>query len=39
MNIWMIGKNLIKLHYQKKGDFCSHLNMQEITDVDYTHAK
>ena len=23
----------------EKGDFYSHLNMEDITDVDYTHAK
>ena len=28
-----------KTSLPKKGDFCSHLNMQEITDVDYAHAK
>ena len=28
--IWMIGKN---------SNFCSHLNMEDITDADYAHAK
>ena len=23
----------------QKGDLCSHLNMADITDVDYTHEK
>ena len=23
----------------KKEDFCSHLNMEDITDVDYAHVK
>ena len=23
----------------EKGDFCSHLNMEDITDADYAHAK
>ena len=23
----------------EKGDFCSHLNMEDITDADYTHTK
>ena len=38
MNIWIIGKNLIKRHYlkKKKKDFYSHLNMEDITDA---HAK
>ena len=38
VNIWMIGKKLIKLYYQKK-DFYSHLNMKYITYADYMHAK
>ena len=36
MNTWMIGKNSVKHHYQKKKDLCSHLN---IEDAGYTHAK
>ena len=39
MNIWMIGKNLMKYHYLKKKDFYSHLNMEDITDADYRHVK
>ena len=39
MNIWMIEKNSMKHHYRKKEDFCSHLNMEDITDADYLHAK
>ena len=31
-NIWMIGK-------PEKADFYSHLNMEDITDANYTHAK
>ena len=38
MNIWMIGKNSMKYHYLKKF-FYSHLNMEDITDADYKHAK
>ena len=34
----MIGKNSMKYHYLKK-DFYSHLNMEDITDVDYAEAK
>ena len=37
-NIWMIGKNLVKLFLQEKY-FYSHLNMEDITDADYTHTK
>ena len=29
----------MKHHYHKKKSFQSHLNMEDITDVDYTHAK
>ena len=41
MNIWMIGKNSMNYHYlkKKKKDFYSHLNMEDITDADYMHAK
>ena len=30
----MIGKNSMKNHYLKNF-FCSHLNMEDITDADY----
>ena len=36
MNIWMIG-NETSLPELK--DFYSHLNMEDITDADYTHSK
>ena len=41
MNTWVIGRNSVRHHYQNKAtqSFCSHLNMEDITDVDYTHAK
>ena len=39
MNIWMIGKNLMTHFYLEKEDFYSHLNMINITDTDYAHAK
>ena len=39
MNIWIIGKNTIKHCYLKKKIFFCHLNMQDNTDADYTHAK
>ena len=38
MNIWLIGKNLMKHHYLKK-DFYSNLIIEDITEADYTHAK
>ena len=34
----MIGKNWMKHHDLKQG-FYSHLNMEDITDVDYVHTK
>ena len=34
----MIGKNLMKHCYLKKKIF-SHLNIKDITDADYVHAK
>ena len=39
MNIWRTWKNSMKLHYLKKEYFYSTLNVEGITDVDYTHAK
>ena len=39
MNTWMIVKNLVKLFLAEKEDFCRHLNMEDITDADYMHAK
>ena len=36
--IWMIGKNSMK-HYVKNNFFYIHLNMEDITDTDYEHAK
>ena len=41
MKLWMIGKNSIKHNYMipQKEDFHSHLNMEDITDVDYAHEK
>ena len=39
MNIWMIRKNSLRHCYLKKEDFDSHLNMEDITDADYVHAK
>ena len=39
MNISMIAKNSMKHNYLKTQDFYSHLNMEDITDADYEHAK
>ena len=33
MNIWMIEKKSMKHHYLKKKDFCSHLYMDDNTDI------
>ena len=35
----MIGKNSVKYHYLKKKILSGHLNMEDITDADYTPAK
>ena len=37
MNIWTIEKNLMKHHYLK--NFYSQLNVENIADSDYAHAK
>ena len=34
----MIGKSLMKQHYLEKKNY-SQLNMEDITDADYLHAK
>ena len=39
INKWIIGKKLMKHHYLKKKDFSSHLNMEDINDPNYAHAK
>ena len=36
MNIWMIGN---ETSLSELEDFYSHLNMEDITDADYTHSK
>ena len=38
-NIWIIGKNSMKQRYLKKKDFYGFLNMKDITNADYVHAK
>ena len=37
MNTLMIGKNSVKLYYYS--GFYSELNMEDITDADYSHTK
>ena len=39
MNIWIIGKNSNEISLPEKEDFYSYLNMEQITDADYAHAK
>ena len=39
MNAWRAVKDLMKSYYPTKKDFYSNLNMEDITDVDYRHAK
>ena len=40
MNIWMTGKNSMKFFpLSEKYYFHSHLSMEDITDLEYTHAK
>ena len=36
---WINGKSSMKQHYLKKKKFFSNLNMEDITDADYMHAK
>ena len=39
MSIWMNEKSSIKHYYLKKNNFISNLNLEDITDADYMHAK
>ena len=39
INTWVIGKKFNEASLPEKEDFYSHLNMKEITDGDYAHAK
>ena len=34
----ILGKDLVKYHYQAKKIFYSNLNMEDISDIDYRHA-
>ena len=38
VNIWMIEKKINETSLPEK-DFYSHLNMEDITNADYVHAK
>ena len=38
MNIWIIDKNSMEISLPQKEDFHNHLNMEDFTDADYTHA-
>ena len=38
MNTWIVGKDLMKHHYQKKV-FYSELNLEDFTDKDYAYAQ
>ena len=33
MNTCITGEDLMKSYYSKKKDFCSNLNMEDITDI------
>ena len=39
MNSWMIGKKINDTLLPEKEDFYSYLNIEDITDFDYTHTK
>ena len=39
INTWVIEKKFNEASLPEKEDFYSHLNMKEITDGDYAHAK
>ena len=39
MNIWIAGKDLMKIQYRLKKFFYSELNSEGISDADYEHVK
>ena len=38
MNIWIVVKNLMKLHFYET-HFYSNLNLEDISNEDYAHAQ
>ena len=39
MNTWIVGKDLVIPHFQKKKAFYIKLHLEDITDEDYIHAQ
>ena len=39
MSTWMYWKKIIRALLPEKKDFYSHVNVEDVTDVDYMHAK
>ena len=39
MNIWIAGKDFMKIQYHPKKLFYSELNLENIADKDYEHVK
>ena len=39
MNTWLVGIDLMKLHFQIKEAFYSELYLEDITDEKYIHAQ
>ena len=39
MNTWIVGEDLIKLHFLMKKKFYGRLNLKDTTVVDYRHLK
>ena len=39
VSTWITGKHLMKHHCRKKNNFIANLSVENITDVDYMHAK
>ena len=39
MNTWIVGKDLMKLHFQIRKTFYSKLYLQDVTDKDHIHTQ
>ena len=39
INTWIVGKDLMKLHFQIEKAFYSKLYLQDITDEDHIHTQ